>query len=601
MKTVRFKATINNRPVDLLIAPNRRLLDVLREDLGLTGTKEGCGEGECGACTVLLDGRPVNSCLVLAPEASGRRITTVEGLAEEGRLHPLQEAFLEAGAVQCGYCTPGMLLVAKALLDKHPQPDERAIKTAISGNLCRCTGYAKIVAAIRLAAARLAGGKGAQAGSGCAKEQKGPGLPVSAGLRVVGKSPPRVDGVAKVTGCARFAADLKLPGMLYARVLRSRTPHAVLRRIDAAEALTLPGVVAVYTAADIPGQNSTGIIVKDEPVLVAIGGRIRRVGDPLALVVAESEEVAEAALAKIKVEDEELPAVFSALAAISAEAPKVHGNSNVQSVTRIKKGDAEAALAKAQVVVSRRYTTQMTEHAYLETEAGVAAVENDLLTIWVSTQNPHYDRREVARVLGLGQHRVRVVQAPTGGGFGGKLDISVQCLLGLAAWKTGRPVKMSYRREESIIASPKRHPFVIDYTSACDGEGRLLAVKVRIIGDTGAYASYGPATLKRAAVHATGPYEVPNVLIESFCVYTNNPTAGAMRGFGVPQIAFAHESQMDLLAQTLGIDPFTIRLRNCLKTGSLTATGQCLEAGVGIAETIRRVREKARELKMLEK
>ncbi|MEW6276368.1 MAG: molybdopterin cofactor-binding domain-containing protein [Bacillota bacterium] len=433
------------------------------------------------------------------------------------------------------------------------------------------------------------------------RESSRSGVDEDSGFCAIGKSFPRVDGAAKVTGRAQFAADLRLPGMLFARVLRSRVPHAVLHSLETAEALAVPGVVAVCTAADIPGQNSVGIIVKDEPVLVGIGERIRRVGDPLALAVGESEEALDTALPKIKVDYEPLPAVFSALEAMADYAPKVHGDSNIQSVTRIIRGDADSALAAARIVISRRYTTQMVEHAYLETEAGVAAIENGLLTIRVSTQNPHYDRREVARVMGIGQHRVRIVQVATGGGFGGKLDISVQCLLALAAWKTGRPVKMVYPREESVIASPKRHPFIMDYTSAADGEGRLLAVKVRIVGDTGAYASYGPATLKRAAVHATGPYEVPNVFIEAFCVYTNNPTAGAMRGFGVPQVAFAHESQMDLLAQALGLDPFEIRLRNCFKTGSVTATGQRLWAGVGIAETIRRAREKARELGMLER
>lgn len=414
---------------------------------------------------------------------------------------------------------------------------------------------------------------------------------------VVSRDCPRVDGVAKVQGSALFAADRKMPGMLYCRVLRSSVPHALLRRVDTSAAMPVPGVVAVFTAADIPGENRVGIIVKDEPVLVE--DRIRRAGDALALVVAESEEVLDAALQKIRVSYETLPGVFSAVEAMAEGTPVIHGQSNIQSVTRIIRGDVEAALKGSEVVVSRRYTTQMVEHAYLEPEAGLAAVEDGRVTLWVSTQNPHYDRREVARVLGVGQHRVRVVQAPTGGGFGGKLDISVQCLLGLAAWKTGRPVKMVYRREESMVASPKRHPCIIDYTSACDGEGLLKAVKVRIVGDTGAYASYGPATLKRAAVHATGPYAVPAVFIESYCVYTNNPTAGAMRGFGVPQVAFAHESQMNLLAEALGIDPFTIRLRNCLKPGSVTATGQRLGHSVGIKETIERARERARKLGML--
>lgn len=415
----------------------------------------------------------------------------------------------------------------------------------------------------------------------------------------VGQNCRRIDGLAKVTGKARFAADIKLEGALCCRVLRSNVPHALLQKIDYSGALQVPGVTAVYTAADIPGENSIGIIIKDEPVLVK--DRIRRAGDALALVVGESEAAVEEALGKIQVDYQPLPGIFSPLSAMAEGTPAIHGSSNIQSKTRIVTGDVKAALAAASAVVTRRYTTQMVEHAYLEPEAGAAVMEDGTITMWVSTQNPHYDRREVARVLGIGQHRVRVVQSHTGGGFGGKLDISVQCLLALAALKTGRPVRMVYRREESFQSSPKRHPYIIDYTSACDSDGRLLAVKVKIVGDTGSYASYGPATLKRAAVHATGPYRVPSALIESYCVYTNNPTAGAMRGFGVPQMAFAHENQMDLLAEALGLDPFTIRLRNCLRPGDTTVTGQCLTQSVGIGETIERARERARELGMLEK
>jgi len=422
---------------------------------------------------------------------------------------------------------------------------------------------------------------------------------IDAGTSVIGQSCPRVDGVSKVKGKTLFAADLNINGALYCRVLRSQVPNAILRSVDCSEALKVPGVEAVYTAADIPGENRVGIIVKDEPVLVE--DRIRRAGDALALVVGRTEEALEEAVRQIQIDYQCQPGVFSVMDAMAEGAPAMHGESNIQSVTSIVRGDADVAVSGARVVITRRYTTQMAEHAYLEPEAGLAAVEDGVIKVWVSTQNPHYDRREIARVLGVGQHRVRVVQAPTGGGFGGKLDISVQCLLALAAFKTGHPVKMVYRREESFVASPKRHPYIIDYTSACDAEGRLLAVKIKIIGDTGAYASYGPATLKRAAVHAAGPYAVPNALIESYCVYTNNPTAGAMRGFGVPQMAFAHEAQMDLLADALGIDPFTIRLRNCLKPGDITVTGQCLSHSVGIKETIEKARDRARELGMLGK
>jgi CO/xanthine dehydrogenase Mo-binding subunit len=413
---------------------------------------------------------------------------------------------------------------------------------------------------------------------------------------VVGKSCQRVDGIAKVTGKALFAADINVKGALYCQALRSTKPHAVLKKIETAAALAVPGVVGVFTASDIPGENRFGIILRDEPILVE--DRVRKVGDSLAVVTGETREAVKKALALIKVDCDELPALFSPDEAMAEGAPIIHGKSNILSTTVIKRGDADAAFADAAIVVTRRYTTQRIEHAYIEPEAGVATYENGCINLWVSTQNPHYDRREIARMLGLGQHRVRVIQAVTGGGFGGKLDLSVQCLLALAAYKTGRPVRMVYDREESIITSTKRHPFTIDYTSACDKEGHLLAVKAKIVGDTGAYASYGPGVLKRAAVHATGPYNVASVNIESLCVYTNNPTSSSMRGFGVTQLAFAHESQMDIMAEAVGIDPFEIRLRNCYRKGSLTATGQKLTQSVGIAETIERARSYARGLGM---
>lgn len=413
---------------------------------------------------------------------------------------------------------------------------------------------------------------------------------------VVGKSCQRVDGIAKVTGKAKFAADIKLNGALHCQALRSTVPHAVLKKIDTSAALSVPGVVGIYTAIDIPGENRFGIILRDEPILVE--DHIRKVGDTLAVVAGETREAVENALKLIKVDCEELPALFSPEEALKEEAPKLHGKNNILSTTVIKRGDADTAIAGAAIVVTRRYTTQRIEHAYIEPEAGLATFENGCITMWVSTQNPHYDRREIARMLGIGQHRVRVIQAVTGGGFGGKLDLSVQCLLALAAYKTDRPVRMVYDREESITASTKRHPFTIDYTSACDKEGRLLAAKVKIIGDTGAYASYGPGVLKRSAVHATGPYNVPNVDIEALCVYTNNPTSSSMRGFGVTQLAFAHESQMDMMAEAVGLDPFEIRLRNCYRKGSITATGQLLSQSVGIAETIERARSSAQQLGM---
>jgi len=399
----------------------------------------------------------------------------------------------------------------------------------------------------------------------------------------VGASVVKPDALNKVTGQAMFAADITRPGMLVAKVLRSTVPHAVIESIDILEASRLSGVVRILTADDIPGPNGVGIIIKDEPVLSK--DKIRRVGDALALVAAETEEIADAALKLIKVTIREIPAVFDVVEAMSHNAPQVHSN-NVLDVRKIRKGDVEVGFASADVIVEKRYTTQRVEHAYIEPEAGVAEYDGSMLTIWVSTQNPHFDRKEVARTLNIGINRVRIIQAVTGGGFGGKLDISVQCYLALLAYYTGRAVKMVYTREESMISSCKRHPYIIDYKTGATKDGKLVAVKAVIIGDTGAYASYGPAVLTRAAVHATGPYEVPNVYVDAYTVYTNNPMAGAMRGFGIPQMAFAHESQMDQLSEELGMSPVDIRILNCLRPGGMTATGQVINHSVGILATI---------------
>ncbi len=410
----------------------------------------------------------------------------------------------------------------------------------------------------------------------------------------VGSSILKPDAIAKVTGKALFAADLKRPGMVYAKVVRSETAHAVIEAIDVSAVAAVPGVIAVFTAKDVPGPNGVGMIIKDEPVLV--GDKIRRYGDALALVVAETEEIAIEAGKKIRLTLKELPAYFDAQSAMAADAVAIHGSSNVLTVRKIRKGDVEAALAASSVIIEKRYTTQWVEHAYIEPEAGIAEYDGKMVTVWVSTQNVHFDRKEVARNLGIGVHQVRIVQAVTGGGFGGKLDISVQCYLALAAYKTGRPVKMVWQREESMIASPKRHPYIIDYKMGATAEGKLLALKANIVGDTGAYASYGPAVITRAAVHATGPYEIPNVYVDAYGVYTNNPQAGAMRGFGVPQMAFAHETHMNLLAEELGMSPFEIRMLNVLRPGGMTATGQVLEHSVGIAATLEQACSKADKL-----
>ncbi|EHI97728.1 Xanthine dehydrogenase [Clostridium sp. DL-VIII] len=403
-------------------------------------------------------------------------------------------------------------------------------------------------------------------------------------LSVVGKTIIRKDALDKVLGKTRFSADIKMYGMLYGKVLRSKIAHGFVKKIDISKAAALPGVHAVLTSKDVPGLNGHGIIFKDEPVLVS--DKIRKIGDGLAVVAAESEEIANQAIKLIEVEIEEIPGVFDPVEAMKEDAPKVHGDNNILALRKIIRGNIDEAFKNADIVVENEYHTQMQEHAYLEPEAGIAYMDNDVIVIKASTQNTHFDCREIARNLAMPQSRIRMIQAPTGGGFGGKLDVSVQIYLALLALKTRRPVKIVYSREESIITSSKRHPCIIKYKTAADKTGKLSAIDVNVVADTGAYSSYGPAPITRLAVHAAGPYDVPNVKIYAYTVYTNNPTAGAMRGFGVPQIAFAYEQQMDMIAEKAGISSLEVRLRNTLKKGSMTSTGQVMNIEGDISGTL---------------
>ncbi len=402
---------------------------------------------------------------------------------------------------------------------------------------------------------------------------------------VVGHSVPRVDAAAKVTGLALSAGDLRLAGMLEAGLLRSPYPHARIVSLDVSPAFSVPGVRAVATYRDIPGRNLMGILVKDQPVLAA--EKVRYVGEPIAAVAAENEEALQEGLRAIRVEFEPLPAVLSAVEALMPEAPKVHEPGNLITEARIRRGDVDRGVAEADVVVEGEYRTSYIEHAYLEPEAGVARWEPDgSITMWVSTQNPHYDRAEVAAVMGMPVNRVRVIAAVTGGGFGGKLDVSVQPYIALLAAMTRRPVRMVYTREESIACTTKRHPYIMRYRLGARADGKFTALEAELLADGGAYASYSPGVIKRAAIHAGGPYYYPHVKVSARVVYTNNPIAGAMRGFSVPQIAFACESQIDKLAKRLSMDPVHIRLINALDRGLPTLTGQVLEASVGIKHTI---------------
>lgn len=410
----------------------------------------------------------------------------------------------------------------------------------------------------------------------------------------IGRSAKRIGARSRLVGRARFCADIKLAGALSLAALRSDRAHATVLDIDVSATEAIPGCVRVFTFKDIPGNNRLGIIRKDQRLLA--DDKVRCVGDPVALVAAETPEAAEAAVQAIRVKYEDLPAVFDPEEALRPGAEPIHENGNLLGRQVVVRGNAEAAFRHCDIVIERVYTTSHIEHTYLEPDAGVAFIdENGLLVIYASTQNPHYDQKDVASLLGLDQSRVRIIQAATGGGFGSKLDLSVQGFVGLAAYLLNRPVRMVYSREEAFLCTAKRHPLKIRYKTGATNDGRLLAADVTIIGDTGAYASYGLPVVTRSAVHATGPYEVPNVRVKSIFAYTNNPMAGAMRGFGVPQMAVAHESQMDLLAEHLEMDPIDLRLRNTYRIGSLTATGQELKASVGIAETLRAIEPHCRQ------
>ncbi len=405
----------------------------------------------------------------------------------------------------------------------------------------------------------------------------------------VGSWAPRADLLDRVLGRTRFAGDIRIPGCLHLAVVRSTEAHARVIRVDAAPALEVPGVVRVFTAADVPGENRYGIIPPTADQHLLADGRVRMVGDPVALVAAETPEAAREAARRVRVVYERLPAVFDPEQALADGAPPVHERGNLCFEQRVERGDWERALAGAHVVVERTYRTAFIEHAYIEPEASVAYLEDGVLVVVCSTQNPHYDRADLCRLLGLSEERVRVIQAPTGGAFGGKLDLGTQPFVALATWLTGRPSRLVYSREESFLASPKRHPFRMRYRTAADRQGRILGVEADLLMDTGAYASYGMAVAIRAAVHAAGPYRVGAVRVCSRAVYTNHPIAGAMRGFGTPQVAFAYESQMDLVAEALGIDPLEVRLRNALRPGDETATGQRLGPSVGLVECLEKV------------
>jgi aldehyde oxidoreductase len=561
---------LNGKPIQVEIDGSETLLDVIRQRMRLTGTKLGCGKGDCGACSVMVDGAVINACIYPAMKIQGREVITIEGIGTLEDPHPIQTAFVDVGAVQCGYCIPGMVISTKCLLDKNPSPSVDEIKLALSGNLCRCTGYTKIIEGVQRAAELLKGRT-------FAREAKG--NPV--GMRIG-----RLEGLDKAVGLAKYGADLTREGILWVKALRSPHPHARIKGIDTSEAEALPGVAGVVTAKDIHGKNLVGATptFKDQPILA--GDKVRYIGDPIAAVAAVSEDVAEVAVKKIKVDYEVLEPVLNPFFGLEERSPKVHEDykdGNLLYLRKIVKGDVEKALKESDVAAENTFTTPFIEHAYIDTEAGIAYIDEEgRVVVYSSGQDSHNYQDDLSVVMGLPADRIRVIQATTGGAFGGKIDFSVQGILALLAYKLKKPVKWVYSREESFLASGKRHPYHIRCRTAATKKGKLTAVDYDVVSDTGAYCSWGRAIMTRAAIHCTGPYYIPNVRYIGKLVYTNNPYGTAMRGFGVPQISMAVEAHMDILAERLKIDPFVFRFRNCLEPGIELGTGRGLTASVGI-------------------
>ncbi len=553
----RITFTLNGQEISLAPKPDATLAQVLREELGLTGTKVACNEGDCGACTVLVDGQTVVSCLYPVFKVHGRRVQTIEGMAQAGQLHPVQQALVCHDAVQCGYCTPGMVLTAVSLLQQIPEPTTEEIKRGLGNNYCRCTGYVKIVEAIKDASKVLSGHKD--------------------GIEL--RATPRKDAYRRVTGAEVYAGDMHIEGMLYGKVVWSAYPHAEILGIDTSEAEAVPGVVRVITWRDVPGQNLFGSVGYDQPVLAK--DRVLFVGDAVAVVYAETLAAAEEGSRKVRVEYRELPGVFTPEEALRPDAPILKGSDNVFHRTQVQKGDIREGFAQADVVVEGEFTTPPIEHLFLETEAGIGVLEGDTVVLYQATQWPSGDRQQIADILGLPQERVRIVQTPVGGAFGGKMDLTIQPYLALGAYLTGRPVKIALSREESIRRHVKRHAFWMHYKLGATRDGRFVALEAHLTSDGGAYRSTSDDVIEQATVFASGPYSIPHVRVSGISVRTNNVPSGAMRGFGANQPCFAMESLIDELARKLGMDPFTLRRKNMLEEGSELVTGQILRHSVG--------------------
>ena len=572
---------VNGTPISVDVPPATPLLDVLRTELGLTGTKQGCDhEGECGVCTVLLDGKTVRSCITPVSKAQGRQVFTVEGMGTPGNLHPLQQAFIDTGAVQCGYCTPGMLVAAKGLLDRNPNPTHEQIIEFLEGNLCRCTGYKRILMAVELAAAKL----------------RGESADFKNEYPVVGKEYRRTDAVDKVTGRAKYAEDMVMPGMLHGKILRSPHHHARLVALDKTQAEKLPGVIRIITADDIPGENGLGDYSRDEPILTPLGDTAKMMGAPIAVVVAETPQQARAGVQAIQVTYEILPHVFESEEALAENAYPIYPHGNILTQHNIKHGDLDNAFAESDLTLETRYKTSFVEHSALEREASLAYIDDkDIVTVICANHEPYWHRNYIASTLAIELTQVRVITPPIGGSFGGKQDPMLAITVGLASFLTRRPVRIAYSRHESFAATPKRHPYDLKFRIGAKQDGQLTGIHVRINANTGGYDAHGQYIVDYAVVGSGGAYRWQAVDSFAQTVYTNAPKAGQYRGFGTTQSTFALECSLDELAQKLEIDPLELRLKNALEQTSVSFLGYPIGESMGYREVLQTLQPRFQE------
>lgn len=580
-----FKVNVNGK--DYKSETDMALMDFLRDELGITSVKNGCKEGACGTCTVIIDGKTTRACVQKLSRLEGKKIQTIEGFTERER-EVFVYAFAVAGAVQCGFCIPGMVICGKCLIDQNPNPTREDIKQAIRTNICRCTGYAKIEEGILLAAKML---------------RENLEVPELKQTGKVGERTCRVDAREKTLGTAKYTDDYSFDGMLYGKNVFSKYAHAKVLSIDTSKALQMSGVIAVYTAKDIPGKRYIGHLAQDWPGMIDVGEETKCIGDTLAMVVAETREQAVAAVKAVEVEYEALKPICTPEEAAVPGAHQVHGEgfmhfgkfripeNNLFDHEEVKRGDAETALTNSKFVVEGTFYVPPTEHAFMEPETAIGLPDGDGVKVITSGQSIYDEYHELSNYLGLPMEKIRIQSAVVGGGFGGKEDMSVQHQAALCAYLTKRPVKVFFSRQESINYHPKRHAMEIYCKIGCDENGILQGMKARLISDTGAYASLGGPVLQRACTHAGGPYNYQNVDIEGDAYYTNNPPAGAFRGFGVTQSCMVVESLINQLAEKVGLSGWEFRYRNAIRPGQSLPNGQIADKGTAMAETLEAIKE----------